>query len=163
MMWSEAAASPEAGRAEALRAELQAIAAAAAGGDDCEIEYEMLAGLDALVELAASTSREGPPRIATGHRAVGADACHFSAPASLPDDPAQPSGTLLLTSARLVFVGGARSLTIPWHAVARCLHEERDVVLVRSDREDLYRLRCNSFADALCAAFLVRRLACRHV
>jgi hypothetical protein len=84
--------------------------------------------------------------------------CHFIAPASMPDDPAQPSGRLLLTNARAIFVGGARGITVPWHAIAQQLQTDRDIVLVRSDGAALYRFRCNSFDDALRGAFIAGRL-----
>ena len=95
--WAAAVEHPDAATAAALRARLDA-----AGPDDerYEIEREMLEGLDALVELSAPSRPTGCARFATGHRAVGADRCYFSAPVSLPDDPAQPSGTLLLTETR---------------------------------------------------------------
>jgi hypothetical protein len=156
--WADALADPDAARALDLREQLAAI-----GLDDerFEIEREMLEGLEALVELSAAVAGNGPPIISTGHRAVGADPCYFSAPASLPDDPAQPSGTLLLTSTRAVFVGGARAVTIPWHSVAQCLRQDRDVLIVRVDRAELHRVRCNTFADTLRAAFLARHLVSR--
>ena len=50
-------------------------------------------------------------------------------------------------------------MTIPWHSVGVCTRQDRDVLLVRADRQDLHRLRCNTFGDALHAAFLVRHLA----
>ena len=99
----------------------------------------MLEGLESLVELGERFGSTGSPRFETGHRAVGADRCYFSAPASLPDDPAQPSGTLLLTATRAIFVGGARGVTIPWHGVGAIQRHDRDLVLVRTDRQDLHR------------------------
>jgi hypothetical protein len=162
-MWAEATEAPDEAGAGQLRARLRDLAADEADADAFEIEREMLEGLDALVALAARVEAGGPPRVATGHRAVGTEPCHFSAPASMPDDPAQPSGTLLLTPTKLIFVGGSRGLTVPWHSVARCLNQDRDLVLVRRDRDDLHRLRCNTFADALCAGFLVRQFARRRV
>jgi hypothetical protein len=156
--WAEAIEGPTAAGAHDLRTDLEVLATGGVGDDDLEIEREMQEGLEALLHLAVEVGETGPPTIVTGHRAVGSDACHFSAPASLPDDPAQPSGTLLLTRTRLVFVGGARAVTIPWHAVGQCTHQDRDVVLVRRDRPDLHRLRCNTFSDALCATFLARQL-----
>ena len=106
-----ACAAPRATRRTALRARLRR----RSGRDDerYEIEREMLDGLEAVAELSATVSASGLSPIATGHRAVGGDRCYFSAPASLPDDPAQPSGTLLLTEARAIFVGGSRSLDVP--------------------------------------------------
>ena len=159
--WTAAIEQPDAARAAALRVRLDA-----AGPEDderFEIEREMLEGLDAIVELGRTLENGGPETIATGHRAVGADRCYFSAPVSLPDDPGQPSGTLLLTHLRAIFVGGARALTVPWHAVGRAFPQNRDLVLVRSDREDLHRFRCNSFTDALRAAHLARHLSKRRI
>jgi hypothetical protein len=158
--WKAAVDRPEAAAAAALRARLEA-----AGLDDerLEIEREMLEGLEAVIELETAVAERGPETIVTGHRAVGADLCYFSAPVSVPDDPAQPSGTLLLTNVRALFVGGPRAVTIPWHAVGRSFPQHRDLVLVRSDREDLHRFRCNSFADAMRAAFLSRHLSRRRV
>jgi len=158
--WAAAVEHPDAATAAALRARLDA-----AGPDDerLEIEREMLEGLDAVVELGAALDGHGPEPIATGHRAVGADRCYFSAPVSVPDDPAQPSGTLLLTEIRAIFIGGARAMTIPWHAVARAVPQNRDLVLIRSDQQDLHRFRCNTFADAMRAARLARHLSKRRV
>ncbi|MGH9370911.1 MAG: hypothetical protein ACRD15_05215 [Vicinamibacterales bacterium] len=160
--WAVAVEAPQSARAEDLRARLDEIAGGIPDSEALEIEREMLEGLDALVELTAAIANGGPPAIPTGHRVVGGDRCHFSAPASLPDDPAQPSGTLLLTGTRMVFVGGARAVTVPWHSVAECVRQDRDVLLVRLDRPDVHRVRCNTFADALCAARLVRHFAPRR-
>ena len=104
--WAAAADAPARAGTEALRARLVEIGLE---DDEHEIEREMLEGLESLVELTETIGTGGPPTIETGHRAVGSDRCHFSAPASLPDDPAQPTGTLLLTSTRTIFVGGARA------------------------------------------------------
>src|SRR5687768_10805968 len=83
--WSVAISAPDRAQAQALRDRLAEI-----GLDDeeLEIEREMLEGLEALIELSDAIAAAGPPVIATGHRAVGHDLCFFSAPASLPDDPA---------------------------------------------------------------------------
>ena len=158
--WEAAVERPDAAQAAALRARLEQ-----AGIDDerFEIEREMLEGLDAVLELELALDGRDPETIVTGHRAVGTDRCYFSAPASLPDDPAQPAGTLLLTNVRAIFVGGSRAVTVPWHAVARVLPQNRDLVLIRADQQNLYRFRCNTFADALRAAFLARRLSKRRV
>ncbi len=126
--------------------------------DDMEIEREMLDALDELGALTADVLANGLPAIETGHRVVGTERCHFTAPVSMPDEVSQPSGRLLLTSGRAIFVGGANGAAVPWHSVADTRHLERDVVLIRGDRERLYRFRCNSFGDALRAAFLARQL-----
>jgi hypothetical protein len=80
----------------------------------------------------------------------------------MPDDAAQPSGRLILTSGRAIFVGGARGVTVAWHSVAEPMQADRDLILVRADRETVYRFRCNSFGDALAAAFVARQLAGRR-
>ena len=158
--WAEAIKAPDNQIGNELRLRLDALGLTE---DETEMEREMLDGLDELVALSAAIGHSGPPRIQTGHRAVGIEPCYFSAPVSLPDDPAQPSGTLLMTATRAIFIGGGRSVTIPWHSVGDCLQQHRDVLLVRVDRQDLHRLRCNSFADALRAGFLARHLARRRV
>lgn len=118
----------------------------------------MLDGLAALIELTLA----GMPVVETGHRVVGTEACHFSAPALMPDEPSQPGGRLLFTPTRAVFVGGGRPSAIPWHVVGDVQHAARDVLLVRADRERVYRFRTNSYADALCGAHLARRLMPRR-
>ena len=77
---------------------------------------------------------------------------------SMPDEPSQPSGRLLLTARRAIFVGGARGVSAAWHSVMQSLHDERDLLLVRVDRDTIHRFRCNSFGDALKAAFIARAL-----
>jgi hypothetical protein len=158
--WQAACASVDGARVGSLTASLQELQLPE---EEIEIEREMLAGLEQLVLLHGDVAAKGFPILETGHRVVGTDRCHFSAPASMPDDPAQPSGRLILTNARAIFAGGARATTLPWHAVADVLQQDRDVILVRHDRETLYRFRCNVFADALSAAFLARALSRRRV
>ncbi len=154
--WRVAAGKPDPADVASLTARLDAIGLP---DDDVEIEREMLEGLDQLIRLTAIIGSNGLPILETGHRIVGADTCHYSAPASMPDDPTQPAGRLILTSARAIFAGGARATTLPWHAVSTVVQQDRDIVLVRHDRETMYRFRCNLFADAMCAAFLARRLS----
>ena len=127
--------------------------------DDVEMEEEMLDGLRHLLELERELAAARLPAVDTTHRVVGADRCHFSAPVSLPDDPAQPTGRLLLTSARAVFAGGARTPAMPWSGVRDIVQTGRDVIFVstRGDGEG-QRFRCNSFAEALCGAAIARYL-----
>ena len=152
--WTLAAAEPGAGAAAALRERLEALRLPE---DEIEVEREMLEGLNAAAELARTLDAAGLPAIATGHRIVGRDVCHFTAPASMPDDPLQPSGRLILTGARAIFVGG-RGLTVPWHTVDEARHTARDLLLVGHGAGSVSRFRCNSFADAMCAALLARRI-----
>src|SRR5205085_10246815 len=127
--------------------------------DDADIEREMLEGLERLVALQAMLTPARLPSVETGHRVVGAETCHFSAPASLPDEEGQPSGRLLLTSGRAIVVGGTRPATMKWHLVRQVLRVDRDMILVPADRHQAVRVRCNSFGDALCATVISRRLS----
>jgi hypothetical protein len=157
--WLQACETPDPGRVLELTEKLNSLALPE---EDIEIEREMLAGLDDLIKLRDAVGQQGLPIVQTGHRIVGREACHFSAPCSMPDEPSQPSGRLMFTSARAIFAGGATSITVPWHAVAKVLPQHRDLLLVRRDREVLYRFRCNVFGDALTAAFLARTLSSRR-
>jgi hypothetical protein len=78
----------------------------------------------------------------------------------MPDDPAQPTGRLLLTSTRAVFAGGSRTPALAWHAAREVIQSGRDLLFVfRSANEDGgHRFRCNSFADALCGGAIARHL-----
>lgn len=127
--------------------------------EDLEVEREMLDALRQLAELARAVAAAGLPLVETRHRVVTGERCHFIAPVSMPDDPSQPSGRLLLTHARAVFVGGARPASITWHAVSQVVQAERDLVLVGRDAGTLFRFRCNTFGDALRGAYLARRLS----
>lgn len=128
-----------------------------AADTDLEVEHEMLDGLDRLLQLTDAMNNGHLPHIETTHRVVGTDACHFSAPASLPDDQTQPSGRVLLTSARAIFVGGAKLMAVPWHAVREIASSDRDVFLIRA-ADDGVRFRFNTFGDAMAAAALAKRL-----
>ena len=153
--WSAAAAAGDTAQLLPLRAQLDAMGLTE---DDVEIEREMLDALQDLAELTASVRAAGLPAVETGHRVVGSDRCHFTAPVSMPDESSQPSGRLLLTSGRAIFVGGVHGAAVPWHSVGEALHLDRDVILIRGDRDKLYRFRCNTFSDALRTAFLAREL-----
>lgn len=156
-----AASQADGDRLEKLRIELESWAL---GEEETEIEREMLEGGRDLVELTKAVHQSGLPIVETGHRVVGPDVCHFTAPASMPDEAGQPAGRLLFTNRRAIFAGGGRATAVPWHAVGNALQSERDVVLVRTDREHLYRFRFNSFGDAFRAAFIARELtAARRV
>jgi hypothetical protein len=153
--WAAAAAQPSAEQLGTLTSDLEELGL---DEDQIEIEREMLEALARLVALAASVAEQGLPALETGHRIAGSDACHFTAPASMPDEAAQPSGRLLLTSTRAAFAGGGASRTIAWHTVAEAVPQDRDLLLIRTDRQTGHRFRCNSYGDAVCAAFIARRL-----
>jgi hypothetical protein len=121
---------------------------------DIEIELEMLEALQRLRDVQAAAAQGRLPSVQTQHRIVATEPCHFTAPASLPDDAAQTSGRVLITSTRAIFVGAGRTSTTAWHAIRDVVRVDRDVALVRADRTAAVQFRFNTFADALVAAFL---------
>jgi hypothetical protein len=117
--------------------------------------------LDALREaltLERDLAASRLPVIETTHRAAAGERCHYSAPVSMPDDPAQPTGRLLLTAGRVAFAGGTRTPSLPWHAARDVVRAGRDLVFVRAGAVDGYRFRCNSYVDAVRGAAIARHL-----
>src|SRR5215218_6235311 len=55
--------------------------------EDVEIEQEMLEALREALTLERELAAAQLPLIETAHRAAAGEACHFSAPVSMPDDP----------------------------------------------------------------------------
>jgi len=151
--WAEAVDSG--GAAAPLREQLDALAAPDL---DVEVELEMLDALDQLREAQRAAEAGSLPVVETHHRVIGAERCHFTAPASLPSDEQQANGRLLLTSGRAVFVGGGRTSAAPWHAVDEIVRVERDVLLLRADRSPTAHYRFNTYGDAVLCAFLAGRL-----
>ena len=144
---------------EAALPRLAALTAArAAAGEDVEIDEEMLEALRAVLALERELAGGMLPAIATSHRVAAGEPCHFSAPVAMPDDPAQPTGRLLLTSGRVAFAGGARLPAISWHATRQVVRAGRDLVFVSSNAGEGVRFRCNSFSDAVCGAAIARHL-----
>jgi len=157
--WTRAVASPDAAAVAELEAALRRQPPFA---DDVELEEEMLDALRQLVDLARELDASRPPIVESSHRLVGADVCHFSAAVSVPDDPAQPTGRLLLTSRRAAFAGGGRVPALAWHTVRQVVQDGRDLLFVHVGGEDaVVRFRCNSFGDAVCGAAIARYLAGR--
>lgn len=156
--WARAVASPDAEAVAALDAALHRHPPLA---DDVELEEEMLDALRELVDLSRELAVSRLPRVETSHRIVGADACHFSAAVSIPDDPAQPTGRLLLTSRRAAFAGSGRVPALSWHAVRQVVQNGRDVLFIHIGGEGV-RFRCNSFTDAVCGAAIARFLVQRQ-
>jgi hypothetical protein len=153
--WSRAVAGLDAGAVPTLEAGLKQHPPFS---DDLEIEEEMLEALRRLLAVEQDLAVSRLPVVETTHRVVGSDECHYSAAVSMPDDPAQPTGRLLLTSTRAVFAGGARTPGMPWHATREVLQTGRDLLFIRSTVEDGHRFRCNSFTDALVGAAIARHL-----
>jgi len=125
---------------------------------DVEIEEEMLEALRDALALERDLAASALPAIETSHRAAAGERCHYSAPVSMPDDPAQPTGRLLLTSGRAAFAGGSRTPAIPWHAARDVLRVERDLIFVRAGTDEGCRFRCNSYSDAVRGAAIARHL-----
>ena len=153
--WSRAAASGDDQEIARLTRELDAMSYPE---EEVEIEREMLHALRERETLASSIRESGLPHVETGHRVVRGEPCHYSEPASMPEEPGQPSGRLLLTTNRALFVGSGKTVASAWHAISVALHAERDVVLVKNGREQAYRFRCNTYSDALRAAFIAQQL-----
>ena len=138
-----------------LRAEL---GVTGTGDEDVEIELEMLEALERVAQLRLDADAGRLPAIETHHRVIGAERCLFSAPASVPDDPHQPSGRVLFTPTRSLFVGAGKTAVHPWHAIQHAVRTDRDLLLARGDGAGGARFRFNSFGDAAVAASLARRL-----
>lgn len=155
--WETALAELDAAAPERLDAWLKREPALA---DDAEVEEEMLDALRAALALDRDLAAARLPVIDTTHRAAAGERCHYSAPVSMPDDPAQPTGRLLLTSGRAAFAGGSRAPSLPWHAAREVVRAERDLIFVRAGAEaaDGYRFRCNTYVDAVRGAAIARHL-----
>lgn len=154
--WEDAVATLDAAAVPSLEARLREHVPLA---DDVEVEEEMLQGLRDLLALERGLAAGSDlPRLETAHRAAAGEACHFSVPVSMPDDAAQPTGRLLLTSSRAAFAGGSRTPPIPWHAARDVVRSGRDLIVTRTGSDEGCRFRCNSFSDALCGAAIARHL-----
>src|SRR5690349_4150521 len=129
--WANAVATEDGGKTPELRAELETFQLGPS--DDIEVELEMLDALERLTVLQRDVAAGPLPAIDTHHRVVATDICHFTAPASLPDDPAQASGRVLFTNQRSIFVGGGGQQPIAWHSVREVVQADRDLLLVRGD------------------------------
>lgn len=134
-------------------ARLRAEAATAEDPDERERADEMIEGLARLQELAAHPAL---PALATQHRVIGADVCHFTTPASLAGQHDTP-GKLFVTSARLVFAG-PRVQAWPWHRITRVVRRERELLVAMTGAADPPVILCNSYGDALVVAYFAARL-----
>ena len=157
--WARAVASPDPSAVVSLEAALRR---QPPFSDDVELEEEMLDALRQLVELTCELDASRLPTVDTSHRLVGTDVCHFSAAVSVPDDPAQPTGRLLLTSRRAAFAGGGRVPALAWHAVRQVVQDGRDILFIHLGGADGVRFRCNSFGDAVCGSAIARFLVQRQ-
>lgn len=120
--------------------------------DIAEAQDEFLDALDALLTLSAT---EPLPAIPTQHRVIGADTCHYIAPASL-GEQLDGGGKVFVTSARLILVaGGVHSW--PWHSVVSITRQERDLTLNVRGKGPV-TLRFNSYEHALFVMAMAERL-----
>jgi hypothetical protein len=151
--WREAnalTAAPDAARLAALKTQ---IADAAKYPDTAELQEEMIDGLERLFTLA---SEPALPVIATQHRVIGSEVCHFIAPVSLIEE-VDSAGKLFATGERLVFAAGTVRQWA-WHAISAITRVERDVVIDLRGRPAAARLRTNTYGDALLLIALAERL-----
>ena len=151
--WREAnalAAAPDADRIATLRAQ---IIDRAQAPDAAELQEEMIDGLDRLLALAQDPAL---PIVATQHRVIGSEVCHFIAPVSLIED-IDAAGKLFATSERLVFAAGTVRQW-PWHAIPSITRVERDVMIDLRGRPAAARVRTNTYGDALLLVALSERL-----
>ena len=151
--WHEANAltgKPDAERIAALRAQ---IADASKAPDVAELQEEMIDGLERLLALFQQSVL---PVIATQHRVIGSERCHFIVPVSLIEQ-VDVSGKLFATAERLVFAAGTVRQW-PWHAIQAVTRVERDVVIDLRGRPAAARLRTNTYGDALLLVALSERL-----
>jgi hypothetical protein len=151
--WREAnalAGTPDAERIAALRAQM---ADAAKAPDVAELQEEMIDGLERLLALAQQTVL---PVIATQHRVIGSELCHFIVPVSLIEQ-VDAAGKLFATAERLVFAAGTVRQW-PWHAIQTVTRVERDVLIDMRGRPAAARLRTNTYGDALLLVALAERL-----
>jgi len=144
----EAATRPTAAVIDRLEAELSP----APAGVDIEAQEEMV---DGLRQLLAVVSSPALPVLASQHRVIGTDTCHFIAPVTMAE-PAGAAGKLFLTSRRLVLVSSGVSAK-PWHAVRRLSRQGR--LLTIGAGESAVQVQCNSFGDALVAHHLAAQLS----
>jgi hypothetical protein len=110
--WREAnalAGNPDRDRIAALRAQVED---AVKAPDIAELQEEMIDGLEGVLALVREPAL---PVIATQHRVIGQEVCHFIAPVSLIEE-VDASGKLFATADRLVFAAGTVRQW-PWHAI----------------------------------------------
>jgi hypothetical protein len=153
LAWWEAARSAEfPPNVDALASLRDSLASPVTAPDERERQVEMLEGLEHLVALAAGE----PAVVHTQHRVVGTDVCHMVAPACLVGITDHP-GKLFLTSRRLIHVGESVRAW-PWHRIGGVDRTDRALEITILGAPDTINLICNTYADAMAAAHLARRL-----
>lgn len=151
--WWDAARSAEAAPSSDVLASLrQSLASPTASPDELERQVEMLEGLEHLAALAG----QAPAVVQTQHRVIGSDVCHMVTPACLVGLTDHP-GKLFLTSRRLIHVGDGVHAW-PWHRIGGVDRTERALEITILGATDTINLICNTYGDAMAAAYLARRL-----
>ena len=157
--WLKAAASSEHTDIARLTTELNAFDFPE---DEIEIEREMLHALIEREQLASSNPGIGPS--ASGNRASRGS--RRALPLFRAHLNARRCGTTLGAFAAdrqsRIFVGSGKTVAAAWHTISAVLQAERDLVLVKNGHEHAYRFRCNSYGDALRAAFIAREILARR-
>ena len=120
--------------------------------DDPEILQEMEDGAEAVRRAEAAGTL---PVLETQHRAIGSDICHLAVPVSRPDE-AEAFGKLFVTNRRVIF-SGPSPVAVGLGHIIKTGRQQRDLVIV-SGSAGVIRLRCNSFGDAMLAAWLLDKL-----
>jgi hypothetical protein len=134
------------------------------GLEDDELGFstiERLKGLAALFDYEAVAMADGGrlPKIA-GHDAIVAPgACHFVSTATYDKrGDNDPSGSLFLSSERLIFVATEGLTTADWDKVMSVEDDERVLRVQRRDRKTPYLFLLPSIGDAMKAKFIARNL-----
>ena len=151
--WREAdlaADSPTVSVVEHLRRTVLAMADAP---DEAERQQEMIEGLEQVQAVVAAPAL---PLVVTQHRVIGLDICHFVAPVGLLGDVTAP-GKLFLTADRVIFATG-RVQTWPWHRIRDVVRSGRVLAVVANGGDEVLRVQCNTYGDALVARHLAGRL-----
>jgi hypothetical protein len=147
----------QAGDAEALVRLAEAYAAAGLEAEDVELELELLEGWREAHALDAAIEAGHVPTVETTHRAVGSDTCYFLAPAAGVGSDGDVPGKLLLTSRRLLFLGGSMT-SLGWTAIGAVEADGRHLVVRQRSGAPIRRFRCNTYVDAKRAWVLGRWL-----
>ena len=125
--------------------------------EDADRQREMIAGLRQLADVASQPTL---PSVATQHRVIGSDTCHFIGPASRVAET-DSSGKLFLTSTRIVLVTGSVAAW-PWHRVTSVGRVDRDVVFTVAGGDPV-QVRLNTFGEALVVRHVAERLSTKRV
>ena len=126
--------------------------------DEWELETERLTGLVEGADALKRLDTEGLPVVVSQHKAIGADTCHFTVPATLVVGGDEQPGRVFVTAERVIFSGG-RGASLRWSEVAGADVELRTLLLARA-AGSVHRIRCNTCGQARVLQVFCRRLMC---